>query len=141
MGAARAGETGIEGAGTEDGMAGELTPLVLLPRYTTYAGASTFVTIAMDVTEFQSAITSCWRGKLLGTNTPTVAFTFQESSDQQNWTTCGGSNVNGYDPGEETEGQSTATLTKQWFRIKVVLGGTTPAATCWVVGYLERRLS
>ena len=125
-------------------MAGELTPLVLLPRYSTYVGASTagkeFVTIAMDVTEFQSAILNCWRGKLLGTS-PTFALTFQESSDQLNWTTCAGTNVSAYDPGEEAEGQSNAVLTKQWFRVKVVLGGTSPAGTCWAVGYLERRLS
>lgn len=127
-------------------MAGELTPLVLQPRYTTYVGASTgtvgkeFVTIAMDVTDFQSAILNCWRGKMIGTS-PTFGLTFQESADQVNWTTCGGTNVSAYDPGEETEGQATATLTKQWFRVKVVLGGTSPAATCWAVGFLERRLS
>jgi len=127
-------------------MAGELTPLVLLPRYTTYVGASTgtvgkeYVTIAMDVTEFQTAIVNSWRGKMLGTS-PTFGLTFQESSDQVNWTPCAGTNVSAYDPGEELEGQSTATLTKQWFRVKVVLGGTSPAGTCWAAGFLERRLS
>ena len=121
-------------------MAGELTPLVVLPRYTTYAGASTFVTIAMDVTEYQTAIVNLWRGKLIGT-TPTVAFTCQESSDQVNWTTCAGTNVSSYDPGEETEAQASATLAKRWFRLRIVLGGTTPIGTCWAVGFLEQRES
>ncbi|MCK6478982.1 MAG: hypothetical protein HUU06_00405 [Planctomycetaceae bacterium] len=127
-------------------MAGELTPLVLLPRYSTFVGTSTggagkeYVTIAMDVTEFERAILNCWRGKLLGTS-PTFGLTFQESSDQQTWSTCAGTNVSAYDPGEETEGQASATISKQWFRVKVVLGGTAPAATCWAVGFLERRLS
>ena len=119
---------------------GELVPLVLVPRYTSFVGASAFVTIAMDVTEYQSAILNVWRGKLTGT-TPTVGLTFQESSDQVNWTTCAGTNVNGYDPGQETEGQSTVTLGKKWFRVEVLLGGTTPAGTCWAVGFLEQRLS
>ena len=71
-------------------MAGQQTPLVLLPRYTTYAGASTFLTLAMDVTEYSSASVNVWRGKLLGTDTPTVAFSLEESSDQVNWTACAG---------------------------------------------------
>lgn len=56
-------------------MAGELTPLVLLPRYSTYVGESTFMTIAMDVTEYEMAIVNCWRGKLLGT-APTFVMLF-----------------------------------------------------------------
>jgi hypothetical protein len=122
-------------------MPGELVPLVLLPRYTTFAGDGTFVTIAMDVTEYSTAIVNCWRGKLLGTAGPSIALTFEESSDQVNWTTCGGTNVSAYDPGENTEGQASATLNKRWFRVKVVIGGTLPAVTCWAVGFLEQRLS
>jgi hypothetical protein len=92
----------------------------------------------MDVTEYSSALVNVWRGKLLGT-TPTVGFTFEESTDQVNWTTCAGTNVNAFDPGQEIEGPSNATLAKRWFRLKVVLGGTTPVATCWAVGFLEQR--
>jgi len=121
-------------------MAGELTPLVQLPRYTTYAGQSTFVTLGMDVTDYQSAILNLWRGKLV-CSTPTIAFTCEESSDQVNWTTCAGTNVNGVDPGVEGELQATATLTKRWFRLRIVLGGTDPIATCWAVGFLEQRES
>ena len=121
-------------------MAGELTPLVVLPRYTTYAGASIFVTIAMDVTEYQTAIVNLWRGRLIGTDTPTITFTCQESSDQVNWTDCAGTNVND-DPGQETELQASATLAKRWFRLRIVLTGTNPIATCWAVGFLEQRES
>lgn len=121
-------------------MAGQLTPLVLLPRYTTSAGASTFLTLAMDVTEYSSAIVNVWRGTLVG-GTPTITFTFQESSDQLNWTTCAGTNVNAYDPTQGQEGQSTATITKRWFRVSVAVGGTGPVATCWAVGFLEQRES
>ena len=122
-------------------MAGELTPLVLLPRYTTYAGASTFMTIAMDVTDYVNAIVNCWRGKLISGTSPTFAMVFEESSDQVNWTTCSGGAS--FDPGQETEVQKIAALTKRWMRIKVTLGGTDPApvATCWAVGFLVHRLS
>jgi len=120
---------------------GELVPLVLLPRYSTFAGPSVFMTIAMDVTEYQTAIVNCWRGILNGASTPTVQFTFQESSDQVTWTTCSGTNVSGFDPGQEAEGQAEATLSKRWFRILVALTGDTPSITCWAVGFLEQRLS
>jgi len=49
-------------------MAGELVPLVLLPRYSSYVGASTFTTIGMEVTDYANAIVNVWRGKLIGTS-------------------------------------------------------------------------
>ena len=86
-------------------MAGELTPLVMLPRYTTYAGATEFTTIAMDVTEYSSVILSVWRGPInfeSGGAAGTFAITLQESTDQVNWTTCTGTTANS-DPGENTD--------------------------------------
>ena len=118
-------------------MAGELVPLVMLPRYSTYVGASTFTTIAMDVTEYQTAILNVWRGRLIASTT--FAVTCKESTDQVTWSTCAGTNVSSYDPGQETEGQVTATIKKRWFRLEIVLGGTDPQATCWAVGFLEER--
>jgi len=119
-------------------MAGELVPLVLLPRYTTYAGDTQFTTIAMDVTEFQNAILNCFRGDLIGT-APTIGLTFQESTDQVTWSTCSGTTP-AWDPGP-TEDQVTAALTKRWFRVIVQLGGIDNIATCWIVGFLEERLA
>jgi hypothetical protein len=118
-------------------MAGELTPLVMLPRYTTLAGASSFTTIAMDATDYQTAILNVWRGKLKASTT--FAITAEESTDQEVWTTCSGTNCSAYDPGEATEGQVTATIKKRWYRVKVVLTGTDPFITCWAVGFLEDR--
>jgi len=121
-------------------MAGELVPLVLLPRHSTYAGATDFTTIAMEVTDYEQAIVNLWRGPLLGT-APTFAATLQESTDQQNWSDCSGTNTSAYDPGSGTEGQMTATLKKRWFRIKVTLAGTSPVASCWALGFLQMRES
>lgn len=119
-------------------MAGELVPLVLLPRFSSYVGATTFNTVAMDVTDYQSAIINVWRSPMLGT-APTYNISFQESTDQDNWTTCTGGT--GGDPGANTEAQYTPTLAKRWFRAQITLGGTDPAATCWGVGFLELRQS
>ena len=123
-------------------MAGTLVPLVMLPRYTTLSGASTFTTIAMDVTRYQSANLSAWRGRLFSSPGYAFKLTCQESTDpgvEASWTTCTGTNAFEFDPGEESEGQIVATLTKRWFRVKVELTGSTPQATCWAVGFLEDR--
>ena len=42
-------------------MAGELVPLVLLPRYSTFSGAHSFTTIGMEVSDYSSAIVNVWR--------------------------------------------------------------------------------
>ena len=122
-------------------MAGELIPLVMLPRYTTYAssGSQDFTTIAMDVTQFESAILNVWRSGLSSTGSPTFKIYFEESTDQTSWSTCAGTGGSGQDPGAATEAQYTATLAKRWFRVRVSLGGTDPVATCWCVGFLEER--
>jgi hypothetical protein len=120
-------------------MAGELVPLVMLPRYSMFAGASTeFTTIAMDVTEYENAILNCWRGPLSGGGA--FQMTFEESTDQVTWSTCAGTTAN-WDPGASTEAQVTAQLKKRWFRVKVNLTGTDPVVSCWVVGALEERLA
>ena len=128
-------------------MAGQLVPLVLLPRYTTYVGkpgtgagtigVAYFSTIAMDVTQYSSAIISVWRGKLIGSPTPGITFTLQESMDQVSWTDL----TAGFDPGENIETETTVSLTKRWFRIIVLLGGADNACSCYAVGFLEERLS
>ncbi len=119
-------------------MAGELVPLVMIPRYTTYSGDSTFTSIAMDVSEYQKAIVNVWRGKLIGTS-PTYNVSFQESTDQDSWTVC--TNGSGGDPGSETEAQYTPTLAKRWFRIVLTLAGTGPIVSTWAIGFLEMRQS
>lgn len=117
-------------------MAGELVPLVLLPRYSTYAGAGTFTTIGMEVPNYSSAIVNVWRGTIIGTS-GTFAVVFEESTDQLTWSTC--TNGSGGDPGADTEAQYTPTLSKRWFRIKVTTTGTDVSVSCWAIGFLEMR--
>jgi hypothetical protein len=118
-------------------MAGELVPLVLIPRYSTYAGNSNFATIAMDVTEYEQAIVNFWCGTLLGSG-GTINLYFEESTDQNNWTDCQpyAAAVN---PSAGTETQYTPTLSKRWFRIKLVLPNADNVLTAWAVGFLQER--
>lgn len=118
-------------------MPGANVPLVLLPRFTCLAGATTFRTVPLDVNDYANATVNLWRGALAGT-TPTLGVTFEESTDQNTWTTCGGT-VLDLDPGEDEEVQVVAHLQKRWFRLVVELDGTDPGVTCWAVGALERR--
>ncbi len=116
-------------------MPGAQVPLVLFPRYTGLSGAASFKTAALDVNDYASATVSIWRGKLL-----TGSFfgaTCLESTDQINWTLCGG--TTGIDPGENTEALIVAHLQKRWFCLSIALAGTNPGVTCWAVGALERR--
>ena len=119
-------------------MAGELVPLVLLPRYSSFIGAHVFTTIGMEVSNYSKAIVNVWRGNLTGSG-PTFDVKFEESVDQNNWTTCSGGG--GGDPGADTETQYSPLLSKRWFRIKVTLAGTGPACSAWAIGFLEMRES
>lgn len=117
-------------------MAGELVPLVLLPRYSSFVGAHDFTTIGMEVSDYSSAIVNVWRGEL-GGSTPTFTVTFEESTDQNTWSTC--ANATPGDPGADTETQYTPTLNKRWFRVKITLTGTIPTVSAWAIGFLEMR--
>ncbi len=117
-------------------MAGKRFPLVLVPRYSTYAGAGDFTTIGMEVTPFVSALVTIWRNSLNGTS-PTCTFEFEESTDRTVWTTCSGGGA--VDPGTDTEHLVSVELKKRYFRSRVKLGGTGVAASLYAVGYFTAR--
>ncbi len=119
-------------------MAGMFVPLVLLPRYTTLAGATTYTTVGMDVSEYEKAVLSYWRSAGISlTSTPVVSF--EESTDQLTWTTCTGGPYT--DPGANSETQFQPELTKRWFRISVQLPTAQSAVTLWCIGFLMQRES
>lgn len=122
-------------------MAGELTPLVMLPRYTTYAGERSFTTIPMDVTEYSKVYLNVWRGPIVNAGgTPKFRITLEESTDQATWATVSGTTA-GEEIADDVEEQIIGDLRRRWFRVKVALEGTMPIATCWAVGFLEGRES
>ena len=118
-------------------MAGELVPLVMMPRFSTYAGATTFYSIWMDVSEYEKAILNVWRGPM---SVGTFALTCEESTDGIVPSNCAGVTWP-EDPTADAEEQYIVTLKKRWFRTKLVLTGSGVTVSCWAVGFLERRES
>ena len=116
-------------------MAGTLVALVMIPRYTTLSGPTTFQTVAMDASDYEKAIVDLWRSA--GANLGTFAVNFEESTDQNTWTTCAGGPYT--DPGANAQSQFQPEMTKRWFRITITLTGSNCVATLWCVGFLMMR--
>ena len=112
-------------------MAGKrTTPVVLLGRYTTFAGNGTFYTLPINVVAFGSFEIFAWRGEMeLGDS---FTLTIEESLDQKNWTS-----VIAADPGAQQEARLAADITQPWLRARV--DKDTGAITCYAYGNLFPR--
>ena len=123
-------------------MAGTLVPLVMFPRYSGFSWDDHSVvlsTVPIDVSDYQSAILTVWRGPVR--SGVTFGISLEESTDQNTWTECDATQSQPYDPGSGDQGVQVATLAKRWLRASIQLGGaaSTHEATCWAIGHLERR--
>jgi hypothetical protein len=123
------------------GMAGELVPFVMIPRFTSYFGANEFSTVALDVSAFAGGTLSLWRGKLMGTS-PTFKLYTENSHDGYTWfpypVIAGVPQP--WDPGADTAIDLGLDLSRRYFRVRIVLTGTDVGVTCWCTGLLEYRL-
>ena len=128
-------------------MAGELVPLVLLPRYTTLAGVDYqwpypyLTTVAIGVTQYERAIVTIWRGPVVGTS-PVFKLLFQESMDRDFWDECNtlpAQDPSGEDPGADTQAQYVVELRARWLRVRILLGDSDNVVNCWATGFLEVR--
>jgi hypothetical protein len=125
-------------------MIGELTPLVMIPRYTSYVGAATYTTVPLEISEFSGAAIEFWRGQLAGKpQGATFQAYLQEAFDlslpeAEAWTNLASTST------DDTSTVFKVTFTKRYFRIKIVLTGEPTdnlvAITCWAAGSLERRV-
>ncbi len=118
--------------------AGEKVPMVFFPRFSSFVGDGSYYTTPIDMLGFGQFSVSGWRGKLLGTTSPTFGFLLQESADLESW-----ENLDGvaWDPLEDGTDTKTHTPTRRYVRMAVVLatsGGSDAQATCWAVGFAER---
>ncbi|MHC4611168.1 MAG: hypothetical protein ACYS7M_12560, partial [Planctomycetota bacterium] len=104
------------------------TPVVLLGRYTTFAGNNIFYTLPINVVAFDSFEIFFWRGEMQGS----FILTIEESLDQKNWTS-----LTSTDPGPQQEVTLTADITQPWLRATVEINGT--AGTGYAYGYLTNR--
>ena len=119
-------------------MTGQLVPIVVVPRFTSFTGVDQYFTLPVRVDDYSGVIVDMYRGPLGGTGGPTFRFHFYESTDRDTWDVVDGSS-GGIDPGDKTEFQETLTLKKKWFRVGVALAGTDPMVTCWMTGFLIKR--
>lgn len=111
-------------------MSGRQHPLVLVPRFTTYAGPGDFTTSPVDVSRFLDGMIHMWRSALVGTS-PSLLFHFEESTDQEVW-----SQVASLDPGAGTEATLPLLFTRPLLRARVEIFGGDTVATCYAHGYL-----
>lgn len=122
-------------------MKGELVPVVLIPRFTSYFGTSEYATVAMDVTAFSSGVATFWRGKLAGGGT--FKLYTETSHDGYAWfgyPIGGGGLPTPWDPGDDASVTVAIDVTRRFFRIRIVLTGSDPGVTCWMAGMLEYRI-
>jgi len=110
-------------------------PIVLLGRYTTLAGSSTFHTIPVNVVDYASVELTISRGKMIVGGA--VTFMVQHSSDRSTWFS-----ETGVDPGADGQNVYEYTLSRQWLRLAVTLGAggsDFPVVSCYAVGTLVTR--
>jgi hypothetical protein len=123
-------------------MIGELVPLVMIPRFTSYIGEGEYATIPLDVSGYAKATLEFWRGDLQAKQTGAdFKAHFEEASeaDAAEWTAL-------VTPIESVKTNSlvAVSFSRRFFRIRIELGnsdtGGLVAITCWAAGSLERRV-
>lgn len=122
-------------------MIGQLTPLILVPRFSSYMGAADFVSAPVDVTAYSDAYVTVWRGLLVGSS-PAFQFYVQTSTDAITWTDFDlrPGIAPWVDPGFDTALAISFPCMYRWIRAKVRLEGTSPAVTCWASGFVQNRV-
>lgn len=105
--------------------------ILLIPRYTAFAGAGTFLTAPMNVREYSRVLATFEEAGALGASGPTVLVYIEESPDLEIWNEIGDS-INDH----ETD---TREFQFEWMRLKLVVSGSDPGFTCWCVGDFVRR--
>jgi hypothetical protein len=122
---------------------GELEPVVMIPRFTSYLGEGTYTTIPMEVSSFRRATLEFWRGTLVGTaGQTTFAAHFEQASEADppgGWSAIVSSITTPND-----SDLLDLEFSKAYFRIRIVLAtddvNNLAAITCWAAGSLERRV-
>jgi hypothetical protein len=122
------------------GARGELVPLVLVPRFTSYLGSAEYASVPLDVSAFSGGTATLWRGRLVGTGATFALYT-ETSHDGYVWSgyPVGPGGPVPYDPGDDASTEVGLAFAHRWFRVRLVLGGTDPGVTCWLTGLLEYR--
>jgi hypothetical protein len=124
-------------------MVGELVPVVMLPRFTSYVGQGSFPTVPLDVEAYEFATVTFWRGPLVGgaASNPFRVY-FEESHDAQTWTSAFTTPTPPVTTANAT-GSFTVVFAKRWFRIRTELLADVNGVvgiSLWMAGGLQRRV-
>jgi hypothetical protein len=107
-------------------MEGPVERIILLPRYTSFAGTGTFHTAPVNVRPYSRATVNYVETGALGSIGPEVDVRVEESADLEIWEEIGG-NLNSGEP-------ETREFRFEWIRLKLAVTGSDPGFTCWCVG-------
>lgn len=110
-------------------MAERTEKLILIPRYSTFAGAGDYWMKPIPARRYATAIVAAWRSAGVGASV-LASVAIEQSTDLQNWYSCGSS----LSPSAGSETDGSFDFTADWFRVKVTIGGTDPLVTLWSVG-------
>jgi len=133
-------------------MTGELIPIALIPRFMTYLGMGTYVTIPVLVSDFKSLTLEFWRGTLAfsavgGTFNAYLEESMDPDAPVQQWSVLWSTGT----PDAQTRVE--VTLTRPYLRVRIVLGNSNygqggysdtyscSGISCWAEGFMERRVS
>jgi hypothetical protein len=133
-------------------MIGPLVPVTMVPRFTSFVGPGTYVTVPLDVAAYESIALEYWRG-VLGfdpssgspATRPSFAAYLEEAHDaylpDADWATLWSTTT------PNASGLVQVDLTRRFLRLRVVLASKTNpsvdnlvAITCWAAGSLVRRI-
>lgn len=118
-------------------MAGVDAGLVLLPRFTTLVGATSFVTAPLDLSQQGGAQFQVWRGPIrVASGSGTLTMYMEESLDCQSWA-LGPLSPPGTVIPENDPKFFSYDLRLRWFRVRFVLAGTDPMVVVWAGGLLR----
>ena len=122
-------------------MIGELVPVVMLPRFTSYLGEGTYTTVPLDVSDYEGASLEFWRGKLRSPASGTFNAYFEEASEptmpNDRWTQLASYST------ADASVLVPLVFTKKFFRIRIELTDATNhgvGITCWAAGSLQKRI-
>lgn len=119
-------------------MAGDVKKIILVSRYTTLVGDTSFTTAPVNIREFASAWIFAWRGAAIG-SLDTFEIRVQQSTDLRIWSDLGSSLT----PAADSEDSEEYDFTMDWLRLTIVITESAPdgqpAVTCWVMGNFVPR--
>ena len=109
------------------------TTFVLLPRYTSFAGATTFACAPINARAFPLASLTLWRGG--GVAVDDVDFVLEGSQDLQEW-----EELVAVTPDDDDETLRDVELDREWIRLTVTVNGTDPTVCAWALGEFVKRV-